>query len=460
MPHRQDAEQEAAVERVGVLLEGELQVVDAAVDLGQRSSLAVVGGHLGPNLDQGGELLAARGVDPEAGQLVSKVVVAGERRGEDDPGAVAQVVGKHPPVGQLAADARRPIVLDERDAGVAQGVDPGADGELGLSSERRDPVGVDAELVAEVELAGPAGQLDDVGRAIDRLEAPATFALDQPGDVLVEHLLANSRRDHVDPLLTVQDAGDVGVVEDVCRAGQAEGRTRDHDRLGRRRGIVDPVRPGGSGRGIGELESQRIGRVDAETRGVETAESLVEGSRITELGVVGRQRHHVVAEDVGGETLEGLLRADLNEHASALLVQRAQTLNELDRRRHLGGEQVKHLGDDVWPRRVEAAGHVRHDRDLRRPQLEPLQRAPQRLAGGSHDRCVEGVADREHGGLEFALLELLDGRFDSFRRPTDDRLGRRVDIGDDDVAVGFSNDPLDLGERGEDRRHRAVVARC
>ena len=64
-------------------------------------------------------------------------------------------------------------MLDERDAGVAQGVDPGADGELGLSSERRDPVGVDAELVAEVELAGPAGQLDDVGRAVDRLEPAA-----------------------------------------------------------------------------------------------------------------------------------------------------------------------------------------------------------------------------------------------------------------------------------------------
>ena len=122
---------------------------------------------------------------------------------------------------------------DERDAGVAQGVDAGADGELGLPSEGGDPVGVDAELVAEVELAGPAGQLDHVGRAVDRLEAAAGVALDEPGDVLVEHLVADPRRDHVDALLAVQDAGDVGVVEDVRRAGQAEGRARDDDRLGR-----------------------------------------------------------------------------------------------------------------------------------------------------------------------------------------------------------------------------------
>ena len=178
---------------------------------------------------------------------------------------------------------------------------------------------------------------------------PPAFALDEPGDVLVEHLLADACRDHVDPLLAAQDAGDVGVVEDVRRAGQAEGRTRDHDRLGRRRGIVDPVRPGGSGRGIGELESRRVDRTEAETRCVETAQGLVEGGCVTELGVVGRQRDDVVAEDVGGEALEGLLRADLHEHASALLEQRAQTLDELDRRRHLGGEQVEHLGTTSGP---------------------------------------------------------------------------------------------------------------
>ena len=65
--------------------------------------------------------------------------------------------------------------------------------------------------------------------------------------------------------------------------------------------------------------------------------------------MVRRQRDDVVPEDVGGEALQRLLRSDLDEHAGAGVVQRAQSLHELDRRRHLGGQQVEHLGDDVGP---------------------------------------------------------------------------------------------------------------
>ena len=44
---------------------------------------------------------------------------------------------------------------------------------------------------AEVELAGAGGELDHVLGAVDRLEARgAVVALDQPRDVLVEHLAA------------------------------------------------------------------------------------------------------------------------------------------------------------------------------------------------------------------------------------------------------------------------------
>ena len=56
------------------------------------------------------------------------------------------------------------------------------------------PVGVDAELAYEVERAHPAGQLDDVGRVVDRHEAARpVLVLDQPGDVLVEHPPAEPR---------------------------------------------------------------------------------------------------------------------------------------------------------------------------------------------------------------------------------------------------------------------------
>ena len=46
-------------------------------------------------------------------------------------------------------------------------------------------------------------------------------ALDQAGDVLVEHLAAQPVRDRVDELLAVEDAGDVLVVEDPLDARAA-----------------------------------------------------------------------------------------------------------------------------------------------------------------------------------------------------------------------------------------------
>ena len=187
----------------------------------------------GPHGLQRGQFRAPSGVDPEAGQLVGEVVQAGERRGEDDPGAVAQIVGELPPVRQLAADRGRAVVEHERDSGVAQRVDTGADGQLGLPSEGGHPLGGDAELRSQVELAGSARQLDHVGGAVDRLEARTGLRLHEAGDVLVEDLVADPRRDGVDPLLAAQDARDVGVIEHVCRPGQAECGARDDDGLGR-----------------------------------------------------------------------------------------------------------------------------------------------------------------------------------------------------------------------------------
>ena len=51
----------------------------------------------------------------------------------------------------------------------------------------------------------------------------------------------------------------------------------------------------------------------------------------------------------------------------------------------------------------------------------------------------------------------LDGRLHGGGGAADDRLGRGVDVGDDDVAVGLGDDPLDLVQRREHGRHRPVV---
>ena len=80
--------------------------------------------------------------------------------------------------------------------------------------------------------------------------------------------------------------------------------------------------------------------------------------------MVRRQRENVVPEDVGCESLQRTLRPDLDEHAGAGVVQRPQSPHELDRRSHLGGQQVEHLGDDARAHGVQLSGHVRHDREL------------------------------------------------------------------------------------------------
>ena len=97
------------------------------------------------------------------------------------------------------------VVLDQRDAGVAQRVDAGGDRQLRVAPERREAVGVDAELLAEVERAGARRQLDDVGGVVDRLEASPlpSSPLTRRVMCLSSDLAAQARGDHVDELLAV-----------------------------------------------------------------------------------------------------------------------------------------------------------------------------------------------------------------------------------------------------------------
>ena len=121
----------------------------------------------------------------------------------------------------------RLVVQDERDAGVAQRVDARGDRQLGVAPERGQAVGVDAELLAEVERAGARRQLDDVVGLVDRLEAALPSS---PLTRRVMCLSSISRRsaagDHVDALLAVEQAADVGVVEEPLGARAARARRR------------------------------------------------------------------------------------------------------------------------------------------------------------------------------------------------------------------------------------------
>ena len=219
----------------------------------------------------------------------------------------------------------------------------------------------------------------------------------------------------------------------------------------RDRGGID--RGGDFGRGVrGCGESG----ANPEPGGVQPAQRLVERGDIAGFRVVGEQGEHIVAEDVLDEAVQRLLGADLDEDAGTRRVQRAQPVDEPDRRGHLAAEQVEH-GVDVGVRRIELTGHVRHDRQTRRPHVEPAQCGLQRFAHRRHDRGVESVADRDSVGVHAGGAESRDGAVHGIGGTADDGLAVAIDVRDDDVAVGLGDDPVDLGQRGEHRRHGAVV---
>ena len=204
--HREDAEEEAAVEPIRFLFELDPQVVDLAVDLGQRDAVAMARESLAQGLDLG-QPLPARAILREALRLRGELLDARERRCEDHAGVVAQHGRAAPSRRAAASRDGRLVVEDEGDAGVAKGVDAGADRELGAAPQSRDPVGVDAELGGQVQLAPLRGELDHVVDVVDRLEARRpVVALDQAHDVTIEDLVAQARGDEVDELLAVEDS--------------------------------------------------------------------------------------------------------------------------------------------------------------------------------------------------------------------------------------------------------------
>ena len=196
----------------------------------------------------------------------------------------------------------------------------------------------------------------------------------------------------------------------------------------------------------------------AEAGGPEAAEGVVERRHVALLGVVaGEADDRVVAEHIRGEALQRMLRADLDEDPRALVVQRAQPLQELHRRGDLAAEHVEHLLHGALARRIELAVDVGDDRQLRRPQAEALEHLPQRAARRRHDLGVEAVADRERDRGMSTLLDRGHRPSDRLGGAAEHDLMSRVDVGEHDVALGFGDDLLDLRQRRHHRGHRPGV---
>ncbi len=115
-------------------------------------------------------------------------VAAGEGGAEDHAGIVAQGVRQAPAIGQLRAFGRRLVAHDQRDTGVAQGVDAGGNGQAGNPVEGSQVLGGNAEFLSRSKAPPrPASLMTSATSSMDSKRRLSLVALHQARDVLVEH---------------------------------------------------------------------------------------------------------------------------------------------------------------------------------------------------------------------------------------------------------------------------------
>jgi hypothetical protein len=78
--HGEHAEQEAAIELVGLLLELQPQVVDVPVDLGQRLAVSMPGEPLAERLELGEKRSASAANSSRPGNAEAKMIAVSSRR--------------------------------------------------------------------------------------------------------------------------------------------------------------------------------------------------------------------------------------------------------------------------------------------------------------------------------------------------------------------------------------------
>ena len=263
--HAQDTEDEAAVEVVRLALHLLAQIADAAVDLVQGLQVAGVAAQV----LQHGQLHPPVFPLIVVAELLSEAIAAREGAGKDHAGLVAQRFGQHPAVGQELASGGLAPGLHQRNARLAQRVQPGGKAVLGRNVQRLHQLGRHAVLLGQVELAGAAGQLEHLSRVGDDLEAArAVLRLDQAGDALVQDALAVALGDQIDELLAAQDAqGVVGVHQRLVGAWQAQAGAADHHRAQRRVVAVARLQVAGCGLHVGHGLLQHLSELTKRVRG-------------------------------------------------------------------------------------------------------------------------------------------------------------------------------------------------
>ena len=202
-------------------------------------------------------------------QFVGHAIHAGEGRGENHPGLVAQGLGEHPSVGQVGAPAGAPVGLHQRQPGLVQGVQTSGYGHLGSAVERLDQRSRHTILGVQVEAASAPGQTNNIRGLVNRDKlAAAVLALHQPDNVFAQHQVAEALGDEVNELLAAQNALDVvGVHQGLAGTGESQARATDYNRAERRSVAVEGLRATGRSLRLHGLE--RLGQQGAE--GVQTS---------------------------------------------------------------------------------------------------------------------------------------------------------------------------------------------
>ena len=134
--------------------------------------------------------------------LLHETVGPGEGRSEYDAGRVSVGVGQHVAIRQPGAGRGVLVMHHQRDSGVAQRLDSGADRKRARPVERPNAFLRESKLGGEIERPAATRQLDYIVVVVDRLETtPTGFGLDEPRDVLPGDALPLVRRQRLDELL-------------------------------------------------------------------------------------------------------------------------------------------------------------------------------------------------------------------------------------------------------------------
>ena len=177
--------------------------------------------------------------------------------------------------------------------------------------------------------------------------------------------------------------------------------------------------------GVVETSAAASALPAAQSRRIQAAQRLVEGRNIADFGMIGEQRNHVAASlpsTSSANPCNAFFGPTSTKTRAPASYSVCRPFTNCTGRGDLLREQVQHLRNNVGPGGIKLAVHVGDDRHLRRLQMQARQHLPQRLAGRSHNRGVESVADRQRHDVVAGLQEDLHGLLDRFAGAADDRL--------------------------------------